>query len=60
MTTPDDERYPQETELAFAAQHSGHGSIANTTTIVDGIARVQMLCTCGQFVIRREAPESPK
>jgi hypothetical protein len=60
MTASDDERYPQESEFAFSAEHSGHGSIANTTTIVDGVARVQMLCTCGQFMILREAPESPK
>lgn len=56
----DDVRYPQESEQAFYAEHSGHGSIANTTAIVDGMAHVRVLCSCGEFVIRRESPESPQ
>jgi hypothetical protein len=60
MVTPEDDRYPQESELAFSAQHSGHGEIENTTKIVDGVAHVQLLCSCGEFYLRREEPESPK
>jgi hypothetical protein len=58
--TSDNTRYPQETELAFAAEHSAHGSITNTTKVVDGVVHVQLLCSCGQYFIRREVPESPQ
>jgi hypothetical protein len=59
MSKVEDNRYPQESEQAFYAAHSRHGQITNGTKILEGVAHVGLLCTCGQFVVRRETPESP-